>query len=162
MRVLRWMIDRALRRHAEVSVGIIPGNHDEHLAHIARIALTMLYESEPRISIEQSADPYLWYRHGVCALSACHGHLAPEGRLPLVALAREPGDEKPRYRRMYVGHKHHDRVIEFPGVTIQYVRALAPKDAYAHGAAFDAGCGQTVDLWHARDGRLMSAYHEVR
>jgi hypothetical protein len=162
LRLKRRIIDRVLRRHAQVSVWNEQGNHDEHTSVMLGLAIKAIYEREPRVSVSINPGLFDFLRHGKCLIASTHGHTVKGAKLPLLMAARNSEAwGATRWRHWYLGHVHHADQQEYPGCTVQYVQALAPKDAWASGAGYDAERGQLVDIWHAERGRIATLYHGV-
>lgn len=132
VRILRRVVDAALKKHATVRVYMHEGNHDMSGSVWLRVLFGALYEKNPRVTVEMSPLPYVAFQHGETMLGFHHGHLAKQGSLPLLFAAKFPeiwGLTKKRY--IHTGHKHSVDEKEFPGVkTIQHP-TLAAADAYA-------------------------------
>lgn len=135
-RLLRFVVDLALRRHESVIVNIAEGNHDLASSVWLRHLFALLYEKEPRVTVLQGENPYYAYQHGKTMLAFHHGHLAKNDRLPLLFAARYPqmwGETSKRY--VHVGHWHHVEEKEHAGMKVVQHATLAAADAYAtrHG-----------------------------
>lgn len=135
-RLLRHVIDQALLHHDSVIVVIAEGNHDMASSVWLRHLFGLLYENEPRVTVDQTELPYYALRHGVNFLGFHHGHLAKHEALP--------GIFAQQYREMWgctkhayihTGHQHHVQEKEFPGANVIQHPTLAARDAYAarHG-----------------------------
>lgn len=156
VRVMRRIVDRALQRHARVRVINAIGNHDDHSSLMLSLCLAAYYEREPRVEVDTSPAKFHWVRHGDCLIGVTHGDTVKLTQLPgvmSVDRARDWGETE--HRHWYTGHVHHDSLTEFPGVTVETARTLAPRDAYAAGAGYRAGQDLKCDTWHRLDGRVQ-------
>jgi hypothetical protein len=59
-----------------------------------------------------------------------------------------------RFRHWYTGHVHHLSQKEFSGATVETLRTLAAKDAYAWENGYDSQRATIVDTWHRDKGRI--------
>jgi hypothetical protein len=137
IRVLRRMIDLALRTHEEVYVVFAEGNHDLVSSLWLRHMFKALYEREPRLFVDDSELPYYVHQHGVVMLGMHHGHLAKNESLPLLFAARYPvvwGATRKRY--IHTGHRHHVDEKEFPGVKVIQHPTLAAPDSHSARHAY--------------------------
>jgi hypothetical protein len=108
VRILRTVIDAALRKHLKVIVVMAEGNHDMASSVWLRHLFALLYENQPRLHVIDSPLPYYAHQHGLTMLGFHHGHLAKNGQLPLLMASQFPemwGTSRRRY--CHVGHKHH-------------------------------------------------------
>ena len=135
VKVMRQCITSALEKHKEVHVINVIGNHDDTGAIWLSVALDHTYENEPRVTIETSPAPFMYYRFGRVFIMTTHGHNCKIDKLPGVMATDRPEDwGETKFRYIYTGHIHHQQVNEFPGVTHESFNTLAGNDAYAaHG-----------------------------
>jgi len=135
-RLLRVVIDTALRHHKKVVVLMAEGNHDIASSVWLRHVFSLLYENEPRVQVVDGETPFYAHRHGDVMLAFHHGHMVKNAQLPLLFAARYPevwGQTKKRY--CHVGHWHHVDEKEHAGMKVIQHATLAAADAYAarHG-----------------------------
>lgn len=131
-RVIRRVIEKALTKHKFVRVVVNEGNHDPAGSVWQRELLTVLYENNPRVVVDDSPVPYVAYQHGETMLGFYHGHLARNESLPLLFAAKFPemwGATKKRY--IHTGHRHHVDEKEHPGVKVIQHSTIAAPDAHA-------------------------------
>ena len=137
VRVKRYQIERLLDKHAQVIVRVDPGNHDPETALHLAMLLEAIYENEPRVEVVTSPNPYWYYKFGKNLIGTCHGDGAKGRDLPGIMAndVREwwGGAE---YCVWFVGHVHHKDIKDYTGCTVEYMRTLAPADAWHHGAGY--------------------------
>lgn len=132
IRVLRRLISAALQKHEHVYVILAEGNHDMASSIWLRESFSVLYENEPRVTIDRSVLPFYVHQHGQTMLAFHHGHLVKNTNLPLLFAAKFPevwGGTSKRY--VHVGHRHHVEEKEHPGIKVIQHPTLAAPDAYA-------------------------------
>lgn len=157
IKIMRRIIDRALEKHDRVHVISEIGNHDTNSAVVLALCLAGYYERDPRVTVDTSPEKYHWFRFGSCLIGTTHGDEAKASMLPGVMAcdrARDWGETEHRY--WYCGHVHHERVIDLQGCTVEYLRTLAPADAWARGKGYRAEQDMRLYLLHRRYGRVAS------
>lgn len=132
IRVLRYLVDKALTRHERIIVVMAEGNHDPASSVWLRHLFGLLYENESRVSIVDNETPYIVHQHGKTMLCYHHGHLAKKDALPILFAAQYPaiwGITTKRY--CHTGHYHHSDEKEHSGMIVKQHPTLAARDAYA-------------------------------
>jgi hypothetical protein len=153
--LLRTLVDLALAKHDHVELWVRPGNHDPTMALMLSAAFSAIYANDPRVIVSQEPGILDVTLHGRCLLAATHGHtMAPRRVLEIVAARYRQlwGDAK--HVHVYSGHVHHDRSEDFPGGTVEAVRIIPPKDAFAASNGYEAARGMHADTWHKDRGRI--------
>ncbi len=153
IRTMRRCIERALEKHETVRVMNVVGNHDTHTSAMLTAALSCLYENEPRVAIDKSPNPFLWYRFGRNLIGATHGDTCKVDQLPqIMAVDRKVDWGETEHRRFYTGHIHHDTLKELHGCIVESFRTLAARDAWHHAKGYRSGRDMKVDLVHRQHG----------
>jgi len=155
-------IDLALQKHARVLVRLIPGNHDDQSAIAVSLALAVRFEGDHRVTIDDSASRFWWWRWGSVFLGAAHGDQAKMQDLPLTMASRNPDDwGASRHRLILTGHIHHRSKLlaakEYGGVEVESFNTPAAKDAYQDGHGYVSGRSVHSLTFHAQDGELSRA-----
>lgn len=138
--LVRFAIEHALTKHETVEVRLLAGNHDTRAALAVALALSLGYENEPRVTIDDSPS-YLWFkRYGKVMLGATHGDKTKMDQMPLLMAVDRPEDwAASTRRRVFTGHIHHERLKEIGGVIVESLRSPVAKDAYHSFAGYRAG-----------------------
>ena len=162
IRMLRRAIDFALRKHAEVEVLIIAGNHDPEssiwLAHCMAVA----YDSEPRVTVRTDPRVYKYTRWGKCLIGTTHGHRAKAKDLPAIMAVDVPQWWGETTHREFVhGHFHHESVKAERGCTVHCISVLAAADAWHAGEGYRSDRGMELAVYHKSQGRLMTLHGTV-
>jgi len=132
IRVLRQVIDMLLHKHENVHVIMADANHDPVSQIWLREWFSVLYENEPRLTVDRSPSPYLAYEFGNTALFFHHGHKRnPTNVSEVFAAQFREIYGRTKYAYAHMGHKHHLDVKENPMMIVEQHRTLAPNDAYA-------------------------------
>jgi hypothetical protein len=134
---VEYMIRRLLVTHQTVSVVLVPGNHDPDMAIITRALLTALFRENPRVTILDNADPWIYLPFGRNLFLFNHGDKkAKPQELGEIMLADRPelaGHCLNRYA--LTGHVHHKNRAEF---------------RWGWWESFNSLCAQ--DFWHRGEG----------
>lgn len=132
VRILRYVVDKALLHHERVVVVMAEGNHDMSSAVWLRYLFSLLYENEPRVTVIQSEMPYYTHEHGKTMLAFHHGHMKKNTELPGLFAAQYPELwGRTKYRYAHTGHRHHVEEKEMSGMTVTQHTTMAARDAYA-------------------------------
>jgi hypothetical protein len=136
IRILRYVISKALEKHEKVVVLMAEGNHDLASSVWLRHLFSILYENEPRVEVIDSELPFYSFAHGCVFLGWHHGHLKKNEALPLLFASQFPimwGETTKRYA--HTGHRHHATMVEYSGMKVVQHSTMAARDSYAsrHG-----------------------------
>lgn len=155
VRVLRRVVDMALRKHERVVVLLAEGNHDLASSIWLRAMFSALYENEPRVEVIDSPLPYYVVQHGQVMLGWHHGHLKKNEGLPLLFAAQFPkvwGETVKRY--VHCGHRHHAEEKEHSGMKVIQHPTLAARDAYAARGGWLAEREASAITYHREFGQV--------
>jgi hypothetical protein len=135
VRVLMRVIAMLLEKHETVHIKMMEGNHDPAGSIWLRVMFAMLFSNNPRVSVDESPNPYAAYEFGKTLLGFHHGHLIGPQKgltLPLVFAAqfREMWG-RCEFVYIHTGHKHHVDEKEHPGAKVIQHATLAAPDAFA-------------------------------
>lgn len=158
IRVIRRIINRLLETHSHVHVICAEGNHDMASSIWLREMLSVLYENEPRLTVDTNPDPYYCVQHGKVTLFFHHGHKSKMGAIDAVFAAKfrkEFGESTYSYAHM--GHLHHAHVKESGLMVVEQHRTLAAKDAYASRGGWLSGRSAPVITYHSEFGEVARA-----
>lgn len=155
IRIMRRIIDRALMKHKRVRVITEIGNHDDNSALMLALCLAGYYEREPRVLIDTSPAKFHWHRYGNNLIGVTHGDTVKAHALPgVMSVDRAKDWGETQHRVFYTGHVHHDSAKDYPGVTVETFRTLAPADAWHAAAGYRSARDMKVDVWHREFGRI--------
>jgi hypothetical protein len=155
IRVLRTVIDMLLAKHQKVHVIMADANHDPVSQIWLREWFSVLYENEPRITVDKSPSPYNAYEFGKTALFFHHGHKRKVENVSdvFVGQFREMfGRTKHAYA--HTGHLHSVNVKENNLMIVEQHRTLAPADAYAARGGWLSGRDAKVITYHSNYGEV--------
>lgn len=155
IRLIRRLIGMMLTKHKLVHIICAEGNHDMASSIWMRELLTVLYEDEPRVVIDNSADPYYCYVHGKVSLFFHHGHKKRPISIDAVFASKfrnQFGSTEFSYAHM--GHLHHQMSLESNLMIVEQHRTLAAKDAYASRGGWLSGRSAPVITYHKQYGEV--------
>jgi hypothetical protein len=153
--VARQAIDLALGKHGHVTMIVERGNHDELLSAMLALALSLLYENEPRVTIDTSPEMFHWYRFGANLIGSHHGHKAKSmDLLGVMAVDRQRDWGETKHRIFYVGHEHHEKTKEVPGLIIHNLPTLASADAWHRAMGYRSCRAMYMDVIHVEYGHI--------
>lgn len=153
--MLRAFIDRALEKFRIVEVENAIGNHDDIGALWLSLALSLLYEKNPRVKVNCSPSKFHYYRHGLVLLGVTHGDTAKLDKLPgIMAADQAEAWGATRHRYWLTGHIHQRKVLEFPGCMVESFRTLAARDAWATAAGYRSGRDMQAVVFHEEHGEV--------
>lgn len=155
IRAMRRIIGMLLEKHQHVHILMAEGNHDPASSIWLREWFAALYEDEPRISVDRSADPYYCFEWGKTSVFFHHGHKRKPEAVDdvFVSKFREVfGRTKHSYAHM--GHMHHRFVKETSLMEVEQHRTLAAPDAYASRGGWMSGRDAKVITYSREFGRV--------
>lgn len=155
IRAFKKTIYMAKEKFGKVHVIVERGNHDELLSMVIALALGEHFEGDQDVFIDMSPEFYHWFRFGQNLIGTHHGDRAKPMDLMAVMAndrAKDWGDTK--HRRFYCGHIHHEVVKEVPGVVVEYLRTLAPSDAWHRAQGYRSGHDLRLDVIHREYGMI--------
>ena len=155
IRVLRTVIDMLLAKHQHIHIIMADANHDPVSQIWLREWFSVLYENEPRISVDKSPNPYNAYEFGKTALFFHHGHKRKVSNVSEVFAGqfREMfGRTKHAYAHM--GHYHSIDVKENNLMIVEQHRTLAPGDAYSARGGWLSGRDAKVITYSKQFGEV--------
>lgn len=153
IKLARRVVDRALEKHKHVELWVLRGNHDDHAAIFLSLAVAQFYERDPRVTVSTSPDKFYWHRFGDNLIGATHTDTVKLDKLPgIMACDRKEDWGQTTHRRVYGGHRHHERTEEFPGCTVEILNTLAASDEWHHGQGYRSTRNMKLDVWHRRWG----------
>lgn len=124
---------RLLEKHQNVTVWIMPGNHNPDAAFATAMALSFYFHNEPRVTVDLGNSAFKYMRFGKNLIGSHHGDGVKGSNLPLVMAVDRPEDwAASEYRVWHCGHIHHKTVKEEPGCDVETHRTLAPSNDWDH------------------------------
>lgn len=138
--VLRRCIDKS-SQHCPVVVPVIRGNHDDDKTFYLGHSLSLVYENNANVEVDDSRLNRKYYRYGVSVIGFAHGNFEKRkiDEFPTRALIENRKHMVDADRiEMFLGDIHHKqetkftRTKDFPGVTMRFLRSVGTTDLYHH------------------------------
>ncbi|WP_116002798.1 oxidoreductase [Consotaella salsifontis] len=156
IRTIRRVIDMLLQRHRHVHIIMASGNHDPASSAWLREMLAAMYETETRVSVDNSPSLYYAYEWGSTALFFHHGHRRGIGNVD-ATLAGQFREIFGRSRHAYahIGHLHSDEGRKSALMYVERHETLAAPDAFAAGGGWLSGRSAKVITYHRDHGEVF-------
>ena len=155
IRVLRTIVDMLLEKHKYVHILMLDANHDPVSQIWLREWFSVLYENEPRVTVDRSPNPYNAYEFGNTALFFHHGHKRKVTNVSEVFAGQfREIFGRTKYAYAHTGHLHHIDVKENNLMIVEQHRTLAPADAYAARGGWLTGRDAKVITYDKRFGEV--------
>jgi len=155
LRIMRTIIETALTKHRRVRVINEIGNHDEHTSQMLTLALSSMYERNPRVTFDQSPARFHYHSFGRNFIGVHHGDTVKPDSLGAIMAADRPLEwGMSVYRYWYTGHVHNRRVFELPGCLVESFRTLAAKDAWHAESGYRSGRDMQAIVLHRDFGEV--------
>lgn len=155
IRCMRYLIERAARKHAHVHVIIEVGNHDLASSIFLMECMRNVYENEPRITIDTAPKHFHYHRFGKNLIGVHHGHGVKMPALPLLMANDCPDDwGQTLHRCWWTGHVHHDQAKDYVGCTVESFAVLGPEDAFASNKGYRSKRSMKAIVLHKEYGEV--------
>jgi hypothetical protein len=155
IRILRTVIDMLLQKHQKLHIIMADANHDPVSQIWLREWFAVMYENEPRVSVDTSPNPFNAFEFGKVALFFHHGHKRKVSNVSEVFAAQfREMFGRTKYAYAHMGHLHHVDVKENNLMIVEQHRTLAPADAYSARSGWLSGRDAKVITYDRRFGEV--------
>jgi hypothetical protein len=155
IRILRTIINMLLQKHQEVHIIMADANHDPVSQIWLREWFAVMYENEPRVTVDTSPNPYNAYEFGKTALFFHHGHKRKPANVSEVFASQfREMFGRTKYAYAHMGHMHHLDVKENSLMIVEQHRTLAAPDAYSARGGWLSGRDAKVITYHQQYGEV--------
>lgn len=166
IRVLRRIIRMLLAKHERLHIIMADANHDPVSQVWLREWLSVLFEDDPRITVDTSPSPYNAYEFGKVAIFTHHGHKRKVTNVAEVFAAQfREMFGRTKYAYAHMGHLHHTDVKENNLMIVEQHRTLAAPDAYSARGGWLSGRDAKVITYHqeyGEVGRITVSYDMIK
>lgn len=153
VRIMTYLIDKALEKHKEVTVINEVGNHDDESSYMLSLILDAYYRNNKRVVIDLAPRTNHYYKFGKVLIGVTHGNNCKADALGQIMAADRPEDwGQTEFRYWLVGHIHHTSKKEVPGAVIESFRTLAAKDAWHTSKGYRSGRDMIRITYHKEFG----------
>jgi len=153
-------VEEGLQKHDHVELVTIPGNHDSLTSLVIRMVLAERWRDNPRVTVAENLKMIWGHHFGSNLICAMHGDKTRLNNIPtLIAqdFRKEWGASKHSF--VFAGHIHHAKRQEFPGIEVEYFRALCSKDQWHAASGYRSKRSLRCDVFHREYGRVLM--HEI-
>lgn len=155
IRILRRCVDMLLAKHKNVHVIMADANHDPVSQIWLREWFSVIYENEPRVTVDTSPSPYNAYEFGKTALFFHHGHKRKVANVSEVFAAKfREMFGRTTYAYAHLGHLHSIDIKENNLMIVEQHRTLTASDAYAARGGWISGRDAQVITYHRNFGEV--------
>ena len=155
IRILRTVIDMLLKKHQTLHIIMADANHDPVSQIWLREWFCVLYENEPRVTVDTSPSPYNAYEFGKVALFFHHGHKRKVANVSEVFVSQfREMYGRTKYAYAHMGHLHSVDIKENNMMIVEQHRTLAANDAYASRGGWRSGRDAKVISYHREFGEI--------
>lgn len=155
IRVLRRIIEMLLAKHEILHIIMADANHDPVSQVWLREWIAVIYENNPRVTVDTSPSPYNAYEFGKVAIFTHHGHKRRVTNVSEVFAAQfREMFGRTKYAYAHTGHLHHVDVKENNLMIVEQHRTLAAPDAYAARGGWVTGRDAKVITYHREYGEV--------
>ena len=158
VRAVRRIITMLLKKHQHVHILMCEGNHDLSSSVWLRSLFEILYEKEPRITVDNTHSPFYAYEWGKTSLFFHHGHKVKMGTISatFAGIYRDIFG-RTKYSYAHMGHMHHKDVKENSMMIVEQHPTLAAKDAYSTRGGYISQRGACVITYSKLHGEISRA-----
>ena len=155
------VIDTLAHKHAQLTVRVLRGNHDEHSHAILTFALAQRYRDTTHITVDKDPRDIFMKQWGRCLIAAHHGDKARAERMTLYLSDICPFWSDTRHRFCFTGHVHHDHSKDIGPLKWESLRAFTAPDAYASSMGYASRRALQAITFHRRDGVVLRAIDPI-
>jgi hypothetical protein len=154
--LLVFQINLLRNKHKQVTVRILPGNHDVTAAIACTYALHAWFRNDENIAIDTDPGLFWFYPFGGCLIGATHGHAAKVADMPLIMANRCAEWSNSKHRAIHTFHVHHKSkfVFEGGGVIAETHQSPVVQDAYHYGKGYLSGRSMQSITYHREFGEV--------
>ena len=157
VRLAARVVDFALSRAENIIIRVLPGNHDEETSILFGLLLKAYYNADLRVTVDDTAGPHWFFRHGKVMLAATHGHALRAKDMPGMMANYRPDDwGATRWRYGHSFHIHHGEKMlnEHSGASVEIHRAPVPRDSWHYAMGYGAGRALTTIVYDKYSGEI--------
>jgi transposase-like protein len=155
IQIIKYAVDLLLKKHQELKVIYVAGNHDEYSAVVQSEWLSVYYSDNPRIHVDTKNTLYHCIEWGDVSIFTHHGHKRKITDITKVfaGMYREVFG-RTKYSYGHIGHYHHCKCDEDQLMQIQIHPTLSGKDDYANNGGWLSQRGAKAICYHKKYGEV--------
>ncbi len=154
---IRFAVQRMLEKHQHVHLILSDGNHDQASSCWLRELFAVLYENEPRVTVDCSEQPYYCFEWGKTSIFSHHGDKRNINNVSQViaGLFREVFG-RTVHSYCHLGHVHHSASKEDSLMHVTVHPTLAARDSYAARYGYVSARKARTFIYHKEYGEVGS------
>lgn len=150
--VIRYSVNKMLKKFKKVRIVISKGNHNPEPAIALCIMLQFFYENNSRVEVLDTVGHFHYLTHGDWLIGVNHGDKVKSANLVSMMARDHPGWSAAKFRLWLVGHIHHERAVEIGGCVVRSFNTLAPRDAWHTLMGYGASQSMSLLTFHKTKG----------
>lgn len=155
IRALAKITEMLLKKHEHVHIIHAQGNHDLASSAWLREMFSFYYQDEPRVTVDNSADPYYCYEFGNVSLFFHHGHKRNMGNISSVFAAKfRETFGRTKFSYGHMGHRHSVDRKECNLMVMEQHQTLASADAHSSGGGWISDASAQCITYHKDHGEV--------
>lgn len=155
IRVVRQVMRMLLTKHEQIHVIMADANHDPASEVWLREMFAVVFEDEPRVTVDTNPGPYSMVEHGLVSLYYHHGHRRNISNVDSVFVGKfREAYGRTRFSFAHIGHRHSDELKSTNLMKVEQHETLAAPDAYAANSGWLSGRSAKVIYYHAKRGEV--------
>jgi hypothetical protein len=161
-KMLIELVNEATAAVPQVSIVIVPGNHDKVSCFTLGELVEARFWNDDRVEVDNEPTEFKVFRWGANLLGFHHGHGSKADflKLPdtLKQRARKAWGET-LYAEIHTGDKHHEAVVDERMVLMRKLKALCPNDSWHTEGQWDSYRGAQAFAYTKAPGVLTQEYY---
>jgi predicted phosphodiesterase len=146
----------ALKRHREVEVIIVGGNHDPESSIWLAYTLAEAFSKDSRVTVRTDPRAHKYLQWGRCLIGTTHGDRGKVADLgQIMSVDQRENWGRAKFCHWYTGHVHHRTMQELRGCDAETLSVLCPGDSWHTAQGYRSRRGMKMDVWHKRQGRIL-------
>lgn len=161
--VMRYAVDRMLRKFQKVVVIVARGNHNDSSAIAVQLMLEMYYEKEPRVQVLKTQGYFHYLQFGANLIAVHHGDKVKAHEMPMM-LARDLPQAwgETNFRLCATGHIHHQTTREVGGCMVRSFGTLAAPDGWHASQGYGSQRVMEMLTFHRAGGIHSTNIYTIR
>lgn len=151
------LVDMALKKHDEVIIYSIAGNHSDLAGLYLKAHLSSWYRNEPRVVIIESEKSQQYMQFGKCILGFTHGHeLKPQNAGEVLIADNMSIISETEHRYYHFGHFHKNQIDKsYSLCNVEIHCNNLPRDKWADSQGFRGKIGEAKAItYHKKYGEI--------
>ena len=149
---MRFVLEKALKKHKTVHFYSVPGNHSEYLSIYLKEFLYAWFRDNKRLIIETKYSMQQYHRFGKNILGFSHGHmLKPEKCSEVLLYDNQEILSELKYRYFHFGHFHQNKSFSSPMVKVEIHSNLPPRDFWTSSMGYRDNIGLSKSIVYHKD-----------